>query len=149
MEREKDRLRPSRPAEERNDLIAGRNAVMEALKAGRAMENIQIVSRREAASGANGGSIGTIIAMARERGIPVKEVNSQKLTELCPGVSHQGVVAVCSAHAYSDISTMLRLAQERGEPPFLILADELEDPHNLGAILRTGEACGVHGVIIP
>ena len=84
MEREKDRLRPSRPAEERNDLIAGRNAVMEALKAGRAMENIQIVSRREAASGANGGSIGKIIAMARERGIPVKEVNSQKLTELWP-----------------------------------------------------------------
>ena len=126
MEMEKDRSRPSRPPEERNDLIAGRNAVIEALKAGRTIENIQIVSRREAAPGANTGSIGKIIALAKERGIPVKEVNGLKLSELCPGVSHQGVVAVCSAHEYSDIPTMFRLAEERGEPPFLILADELE-----------------------
>lgn len=149
MEMEKERSRTSRPPEERNDLIPGRNAVIEALKAGRTIENIQIVSRREVAPGASTGSMGKIIAMAKERGIPVKEVNSQKLAELCPGVSHQGVVAVCSAHEYSDIPAMFRLAEERGEPPFLVIADELEDAHNLGAILRTGEACGVHGVIIP
>ena len=79
----------------------------------------------------------------------MKEVDPKRLEFLCPGANHQGIVALAAAHEYASVEDMLALADERGEPPFLIVADELNDPHNLGAILRTAECTGAHGVIIP
>lgn len=125
------------------DMIVGRNAVLEALKSGRALENVNIVR------GDIKGSILQIIAMAKEKGIPIKEVSPAKLDAMCGGGNHQGVIAVASAHPYAALEDLFQLAQERGEKPFFILCDELEDPHNLGAVIRTAEAAGAHGVIIP
>lgn len=125
------------------DLIIGRNAVAEALRSGRAVDTLLV------AKGDRSGSIGKLIALSRERGIVIKEIDRRKLDQLCGGENHQGIAARTAAHDYADISDMLAAADARGEPPFLVLCDELEDPHNLGAILRTADACGVHGVIIP
>lgn len=124
-------------------VIAGRNAVAEALRSGREIDRLLV------AHGASGGSLAPIIAKCKQRGILIKEVSPQKLDYLCGGIPHQGVALLAAAHAYCQVEDMLRLAEERGEPPFLILCDEIEDPHNLGAIIRTAEACGVHGVIVP
>ena len=129
--------------ESRQELIIGRNAVAEALRSGRAIDTLLV------AKGDRSGSIGKLIAQAREREIVVKEVDRRKLDLTCGGENHQGIAARAVAHSYADISDMLAAAEERGETPFLVLCDELEDPHNLGAILRTADACGVHGVIIP
>ena len=130
--------------ERHSDLITGRNAVTEALRSGRPIESI-LTAR---ASDGSQRSLGQLIAMAKERGIPVKEVSPAKLDAMCGG-SHQGVAALAAVHEYAGIEDMFALAQERGEPPFLILCDGIEDPHNLGAILRSAEAAGAHGVIIP
>lgn len=124
-------------------LIIGRNAVSEALKSGREIDSLLV------AKGERGGSIGTIIAKCREKGIVVKEVDSRKLDSLCAGANHQGIAARGAVHEYSDIPAILSAARDKGEDPFVIVCDNLEDPHNLGAILRTAEACGAHGVIIP
>lgn len=129
--------------ERTTDVILGRNAVLEALRSGRQIEHVMV------ARGERTGSIGKIIAMAKEKRIPVKEVDSRKLEAICGGNSHQGVAVVVSAHRYAELEDIFALAAERGEDPFLILCDNLEDPHNLGAIIRTAEAAGVHGVIIP
>lgn len=129
--------------EAQNDLIIGRNAVLEALRAGRAMDTLLV------ARGDRSGSIGRILAECREKGIVIKEVDVKKLDFLCGQGNHQGVAAYAAAHTYASVDELLKLAQERGEPPFLIICDELEDPHNLGAIIRTAEAAGAHGVIIP
>ena len=86
---------------------------------------------------------------ARERGIVIKEADSRKLDFMCGGANHQGVVANVPAHEYSGVDEILALAEEKGEAPFIIICDEIEDSRNLGAIIRTAEACGVHGVIIP
>lgn len=126
-----------------SDIIAGRNAVAEALRSGREIDRLLV------AHGAAGGSLTPIIAKCSQRGILIKEVSPQKLDYLCGGVNHQGVAVMAAAHTYCQVEDMLRLAEERGEPPFLILCDEIEDPHNLGAIIRTAEACGVHGIVIP
>ncbi len=126
-----------------SDIIAGRNAVAEALRSGREIDRLLV------AHGAAGGSLTPIIAKCSQRGILIKEVSPQKLDALCGGVSHQGVAVMAAAHTYCQVEDMLALAEERGESPFLILCDEIEDPHNLGAIIRTAEACGVHGVVIP
>lgn len=128
---------------ERNDLIIGRNAVLEALKSGRTTDSVII------AKGDRGGSIGKIIAECRRLGVTVKEADARKLDRLCGHANHQGVAAFTAAHAYADIGDMLALAEARGEPPFVIVCDGLEDPHNLGAVIRTAEAAGAHGVIIP
>lgn len=126
-----------------NDLIIGRNSILEALRAGRTIDTLLI------ARGERSGSIGRILAECREKGIVIKEIDVKKLDFLCGQGNHQGVAAYAAAHAYASVEDLLALAQERGEPPFLIVCDELEDPHNLGAIIRTAEAAGAHGVIVP
>ena len=123
------------------DYIAGRNAVTEALKSGRPLDSVLV------ARGERQGSIGGIMARCREQGIPVKEVDSRKLDAMA--ANHQGVIAIAACKEYATVEDLFKLAQERGEPPFFIVCDELEDPHNLGAILRTAEAAGAHGVIVP
>ena len=125
------------------DLIIGRNSVMEALRAGRAIDSLLV------ARGDRSGSISRILAECREKGIVIKEVDAKKLDFLCGQGNHQGVAAYAAAHAYACVAELLALAKERVEPPFFIVCDELEDPHNLGAIIRTAEAAVAHGVIIP
>ncbi len=129
--------------EENNGLIIGRNAVAEALKSGRAIDTL-VVSKGE-----RGGSLGQIISRCKEKGIVIKEVERKKLDIMCDGSAHQGVAAYAAAHEYASVEDIFALARERGEQPFIIICDELEDPHNLGAILRSAEAGGAHGVIIP
>ena len=123
------------------DFVAGRNPVTEALKSNRPAESLLI------AQGA--GNLANIIALAKKRHVTVKTVDSRKLDKMCPGQTHQGVILIAAAKAYSSIADMLALAESRGEPPFVLICDELTDPHNLGALIRSAEACGVHGVIIP
>lgn len=124
------------------DMIIGRNAVLEALRSGRALDSVWV------AAGDRSGSIGPILAKCREAGIPVKETDSRKLTAKC-GPNHQGVMALAACKEYATVDDILAAAEEKGEPPFIIVCDELEDAHNLGAILRTAEAAGCHGVIVP
>jgi len=134
----------TRAAAEENqesEKIVGRNPVIEALKAGRSVDRILV------AKGAEG--LGRLYAMAKDAGVPVKEVSPVKIEEESAGANAQGVMAFAAAHRYAEVEEMFQLAEERGEPPFLILADGLEDPHNLGALIRTAECCGAHGVIIP
>ena len=128
---------------ERQGLIIGRNAVSEALKSGRAIDSLLV------AKGERGGSIGKIIAQCRENGIVIKETDRRKLDKLCEGENHQGVAAWAAVHEYADIEDILEKAREKDESPFVIICDEIEDPHNLGAIIRTADACGAHGIIIP
>lgn len=129
--------------EKHKDIIAGRNCVKEALNSGRAIESVLI------ARGSKSGSSTAIIAQAKDKGIPVKEVDSKKLDFLCGGAVHQGIAAMAAVKEYSTIDDIFATAEERGEPPFIIVLDEIEDPHNLGAIIRTAECTGAHGVIIP
>ncbi len=126
-----------------DDLVVGRNAVIELIKSGREIENILI------AKGEREGSISKIIALAREKGIVIKNVDRKKLDFMCAGANHQGVIANVPAHEYSSVEDILEFAKEKGESPFIIICDEIEDSHNLGAIIRTAEACGAHGIIIP
>lgn len=125
------------------DLIVGRNAVKEALKALGDIDKI-LISRGE-----KSGSLAEIIAEAKKRGIVVKEASVTKLDFLSANANHQGVIAFAPAHSYSTVEDILNLALSRDEDPFVIIADRLEDPHNLGAIIRTAECAGAHGVIIP
>ena len=126
-----------------SDIIAGRNAVNEALRSGRTIDSLYVVR------GNHSGALAAMIAKAKAAGASIKEADSKKLDFMCGNASHQGVVAVAAAHAYASLEDLFQLAQERGEAPFFLIADELEDPHNLGAILRTAECAGAHGVIIP
>ncbi|MBQ7541694.1 MAG: 23S rRNA (guanosine(2251)-2'-O)-methyltransferase RlmB [Clostridia bacterium] len=128
---------------EKADLIVGRNAVLEALQSGRAVDSVWV------ARGERTGSIGKILRLCREKGIVVKEVDAKKLDFSCGHANHQGVAAFAAAHEYARVEDIFSLAQSRGEPPFILICDEVEDPHNLGAILRSAEAAGAHGVIIP
>lgn len=128
---------------QRNDIIAGRNPVMEAIRSGRSIESILV------AKGERSGSVVAIIAKAKQKNIPVKDVDSKKLDFLAKGVNHQGIVAQCAVKEYSTLEDIFALAEERGESPFIIVLDKIEDPHNLGAIIRTAECVGAHGVIIP
>ena len=125
------------------EMIAGRNAVMEALRSGRIPDTIYI------AEGELHGSIGKLKALAHEKGVVVKTVSRKKLDALSPEVNHQGVVASCACADYAAIEELLEVSRQKGTAPFLIVADEIADPHNLGAILRTAEAAGADGVIIP
>lgn len=124
-----------------NDLIYGRNPVMEVLKSGREIEKILLQKGAE-------GSVKKIEGMAKERKIPIQYLEKVALDRLAGTGSHQGVAVSVSAHAYCDTATLLTAAAEKGEAPFLILLDGLEDPHNLGAILRTADGAGAHGVIV-
>ena len=125
------------------ELLVGRNAVLEALKSGREINTLLV------AKGERSGSISRILADCRDRSIVIKEVDKRKLDFLCGQGNHQGVAAYVAAHVYAEIDDMFALAEERNEAPFLIVCDDLEDPHNLGAVIRTAEAAGAHGVIIP
>lgn len=129
--------------QERNDIIAGRNAVLEALKADRQIDVLYLSST------ASGGSIGKILAIAKEKKIVIKTVTQQKLNQLSNGVNHQGVAVMCSTAEYVELEDLLKNIHDKGESPYLIICDEIDDPHNLGAIIRTAEAAGAHGVIIP
>lgn len=126
-----------------DDVIIGRNAVTEALRVGRSIDSILL------ARGNRTGSLQVIAAKAREKGIPVKETDVRKLDHMCGGENHQGVAALAAVKEYAQLDDLFRAAEEKGEAPFFILCDELEDPHNLGAILRTAECAGAHGVIVP
>lgn len=125
-----------------DNIIFGRNAVTELLKSGHSVNKIFI------ADGSRDGSIQKIFALAKNAGVVVEFAKRDKLDRLCDG-RHQGVVAFAAAANYSTVEEILSLAESRNEQPFIILLDELEDPQNFGAILRTAEAVGVHGVIIP
>lgn len=126
-----------------NDIIAGRNPVNEALHSGRNIECIYI------SKGELSGSVKVITALAKEKQIPIKEVDRKKLDYMTNHASHQGVVALAAIKEYSSIDDMFSLAESRKEKPFIVVLDEIEDPHNLGAIIRTAECAGVHGIIIP
>lgn len=129
--------------QENTQLIIGRNAVLEALRSERAIDTLLV------AKGERNGSIGRIIADCRNRGAVIKEVDKRKLDFLCGGGNHQGVAAYAASHEYAELEDIFSLAKERDENPFIIICDELEDPHNLGAIIRTAECAGAHGIIIP
>lgn len=126
-----------------NGLIVGRNAVLEALKSERAIDTLLV------AKGERNGSVGRIIASCRENGTVIKEVDKRKLDFLCGNGNHQGVAAYAASHEYAELDDIFNLAKEQNEDPFIIICDELEDPHNLGAIIRTAECAGAHGIIIP
>ena len=134
-------LPPAPQEEEMSNLLVGRNPIREALKAGRDMEKLLV------AKGELIGSAREIVAMAREQKVIVQEVDRAHLDAMAPG--HQGLIAVVSAYAYKTVDDMLALAKERGEAPFLVILDGVTDPHNLGAIIRSAECAGAHGVIIP
>lgn len=123
--------------------IGGKHSLLEAMRAGRTINKIWV------AEGAQKHLTQPIIAEAKKHGIIVQFVDKRKLDQMAPGLQHQGVVAQVAPYAYAEIEDLLLKAQERGEPPFLLILDEIEDPHNLGSILRTAECTGVHGVIIP
>lgn len=126
-----------------NELITGRNPILEALKSGREIDSLYVQS------GAVHGSAGKIIALCRERGAAVIELDSRKMESLCGTANHQGVAARVAAHAYASVDDILKRAADRGEAPFIIICDEIEDPHNLGALIRTAECAGAHGLILP
>ena len=128
---------------DREDLIEGRNAVTEALRAGRSIDKIYI------AKGEVDKTLGHIASKARDMGIVVVEADRRKLDAMSVTKAHQGVVALAAVKEYCTVEDILAIAEERGEAPFIILCDEISDPHNLGAILRTAECVGAHGVIIP
>ena len=129
--------------EEREDIVIGRNAVMEALKGDRTIEAIYVSNNKLE------GSINAIMGMAKEQKILIKEVDKRKLDSMCDGETHQGVIAKVTPFKYSEVSDIFELAEQKGEAPFIVILDEVEDPHNLGSIARTAELFGVHGIIIP
>lgn len=125
------------------EMIIGRNAIREALLAGREIDSILL------AKGTRDGALNSILKKAKERRIPVKETENKKLDLLCGNARHQGILAMVAAHEYSTIEDIFNVAKQRNEPPFIVIADGITDPHNLGAIIRTAECAGAHGVIIP
>ena len=130
---------------DREDIIEGRNAVIEALRAGRGIDKIYL------AKGETDKALGHIAAKARDQGIVVVQADRRKLDAMSanPEKAHQGVIAVAAVKEYCSIDDILAVAAEKGEAPFVIVCDEISDPHNLGAVLRTAECAGAHGVVIP
>ncbi|MBQ1805080.1 MAG: 23S rRNA (guanosine(2251)-2'-O)-methyltransferase RlmB [Oscillospiraceae bacterium] len=147
MQNEKKNYRPApRPADTEalaDGIIEGRNAVMEALRAETAIDKIYI------AKGETDKTLGHIASTARARGIVVVDADRRKLDGMSRTHAHQGVIALSSVREYVSVEEILRIAQEKGEAPLLVVCDEISDPHNLGAIIRTAECAGAHGVIIP
>jgi 23S rRNA (guanosine2251-2'-O)-methyltransferase len=128
---------------EADGLIEGRNAVTEALRAGTAIDKVYI------ARGETDATLGHIASTARNKGIVVVEADRRKLDGMSRTKSHQGVIAVTAVREYADVEDILAAAREKGEAPLIVVCDELSDPHNLGAVIRTAECAGAHGVIIP
>lgn len=124
------------------ELIAGRNPVLEALRSGREINKIWI------GEGVNKSGIKEVLDLARKRGVLVQYVPKKKIDQLTDA-NHQGIVASVAAYKYAELDDLFEVAKERNEDPFFVILDELEDPHNLGSILRTADAIGVHGIIIP
>ena len=148
-EREKPVAEPVNQEDELPYIIMGRNAVREAIKSGRSIDKIFVVKEAD-------GSLREILGMARDAKVQIREVEKFKLDEMClpfghggKSGNHQGIVAQVPGVEYCDISDILAVAKERGEKPFIILLDGIEDPHNLGSIIRSAECAGAHGVIIP
>jgi len=128
---------------EENLRLEGRNPVLEAINSGRTIDKI-IVKKGEIE-----GTLRVIVAKAAERGIVIQEVDKNKMTEISRSNNCQGVIAFCPAKEYVEVSDIIKIAKDKGEKPFIVILDEITDPHNLGAVLRTADASGVHGVIIP
>lgn len=126
-----------------NFQLEGRNPVLEAINSGRTIDKI-IVKKGEVE-----GTLRVIVAKASERGIVIQEVDKNKMAEISKSNNCQGVIAFCPAKEYVGVLDIIKIAEDRGEKPFIIILDEITDPHNLGAVLRTADASGVHGVIIP
>jgi len=127
----------------REDIIEGRNAVIEALRAGRTIDKIYIQK------GETDKTLGHIASKARDAGVVVVDADRRKLDQMSQTHAHQGVIALAAVREYCGVGDILAIAGERNEPPFIVVCDELSDPHNLGAVIRTAEAAGVHGIIIP
>ncbi|NLW27457.1 23S rRNA (guanosine(2251)-2'-O)-methyltransferase RlmB [Acetivibrio saccincola] len=125
------------------DILEGRNPVLEAIKANRTINKLLVQK------GNKEGSINHIIALARERGIVIQETDRSNLDKISTTYAHQGVIAYVAAKDYVEVDDILEIAQSKGEEPFIVILDGVEDSHNLGSILRTADAVGVHGVIIP
>lgn len=123
--------------------LEGRNPVLEALNHNRTIDKILV------RKGGIEGTLKVIVAKAREKGIVVQEIDREKMSAVSRSNNNQGVIALCPAHEYCDVSDIIISARNKGEDPFIIVCDEITDPHNLGAIIRTAECCGAHGVIIP
>ncbi len=123
--------------------VEGRNSVFEALSAGRPLDKIYISET------VRPGGVQKLLDLAKQRQVPVQFAKPQKINSLSQTESNQGVVAVCSAARYAELEDLFQKAEEKGEAPFFIIADEITDPHNLGAIIRSANAAGAHGVIIP
>lgn len=123
--------------------IEGRNAVLEAFRSGKPIDRVFLLD------GCQDGPIKTILREAKKKDTIITFVKKERLDQISETGKHQGVIAYAAAYEYAEIEDMLRIAEEKGEPPFLILLDSIEDPHNLGAIIRTANLAGAHGVIIP
>lgn len=123
--------------------IEGRNAVIEAIRSGKSIDKILVLD------GCQDGPVATIRKEAKKAGIMLKFVSRDRLDQISETGAHQGVIAYAAAYDYSDMEDIFNLAEERGEPPFVLILDNIEDPHNLGAIIRTANIAGAHGVIIP
>ena len=142
--KERTPLRRSAPVQEENDgVIEGRNAVIEALRAGVAIDKIYLVR------GETDATLGHIAAAARDKGVVVVDADRRKLDAMSRTHAHQGVIALAAVREYATVDDILAAAREKGEPPLIVVCDELSDPHNLGAVIRTAECAGAHGVIIP
>ena len=139
----KDTERRPLPDAEADGIIEGRNAVIEALRVGTAIDKIYL------AKGETDKTLGHIASKARDAGIVVVEADRRKLDGMSRTHAHQGVIALAAVREYATVESILAAAAEKGEPPLLVVCDEISDPHNLGAILRTAECAGAHGVIIP
>lgn len=124
-------------------MIEGRNAVQEALRAGKTADRLYIQD------GLRDPAIGQIVSKVKKQGATVSYIKKQQLDQMSETGRHQGVILQCSAYEYASMEDIFKNAEEKGEPPFIFLLDEIEDPHNLGAIIRTANLCGAHGVVIP
>ena len=125
------------------NMIEGRNAVLEAFRSGKPVDKLYVLD------GCQDGPVRSIVREAKKRDTILKFVDKERLNQLSETGKHQGVVAYTAAYEYAEVSDMLKLARDKGEEPFLFLLDGIEDPHNLGAIIRTANLAGAHGVIIP
>ena len=129
--------------EVKSDVISGRNPVSEAVRSNRPIDKILV------ARGEKSGAVVGILAKAKQKQIPIKEVDRTKLDYITGNTNHQGIVAFAAVKEYSIVEEIFEYAESLGEAPFIVVLDEVEDPHNLGAIIRTAECAGVHGVIVP
>ena len=143
MERKETAPRATEREANADGMIEGRNAVIEALRAGTAIDKIYL------AKGETDKTLGHIASTARDKGIVVVEADRRKLDFMSATKAHQGVIALAAVREYATVGDILARAKEKGEPPLLVVCDEISDPHNLGAIIRTAECAGAHGVIIP